>query len=66
MSVRPTIDVVTGPELDRRDLDLVRQWIELNRDAIIAYWDGDLLTDEVVARLQPVAPAPHSGGPADS
>ena len=65
VSVRPTVDVVAGPELDRRDLELVRQWIELNRDPIIAYWDGDLLTDEVIARLQPVAPAPRSGGPAD-
>jgi hypothetical protein len=62
VSVRPTVDIVAGPELDRRDLELVRQWIELNRDLIIAYWDGDLLTDEVIARLQPLAPAPRSGG----
>lgn len=66
MSVRPTVDVVAGPELDRRDLELLRQWIELNRDPIIAYWDGDLLTDEVIARLRPVAPAPRSGSPAES
>jgi hypothetical protein len=52
--------------LDRHGLSLVRRWIELNRDAIIADWDGDLLTDEVVARLQPIAPAPRSGGPAGS
>jgi len=56
--VRPTVDVVAGPDIDGRDLDLVRQWIELNRDTLIAYWDGDLLTDEVIARLQPIAPAP--------
>ena len=66
VSVRPTVDVVAGPELDRRDLELVRQWIELNRETIIAYWDGDLLTDEAIARLQPVAPGLRSGGPADS
>jgi hypothetical protein len=58
VSVRPTVDVVAGPEPDRRDLDLVRRWIELNRDTIIAYWDGDLLTDEVIARLRPIVPAP--------
>jgi len=55
VSVRPTVEVVAGPEVDRRDLDLVRQWIELNRAAIIAYWNGDLLTDEVIARLRPIA-----------
>ena len=54
VSVRPTVEIVAGPELDRRDMELVRQWIELNRDASIAYWDGDLLTDEVIARLRPI------------
>ena len=24
---------------------------ELNRDMILAFWDGDLLTDEALARL---------------
>lgn len=55
VSVRPTVEIVAGPELDGRDIDLVRQWIETNRDAIIAYWNGDLLTDEVIARLKPLA-----------
>jgi Domain of unknown function (DUF4160) len=61
VSVRPTVEIVAGPELDRRDLELVRQWIELNREAIIAYWNGDLLTDEVIARLKPVLSPPRSG-----
>jgi hypothetical protein len=55
VSVRPPVEIVAGPELDRRDLELVRRWIEINREAIIAYWNGDLLTDEVIARLKPVA-----------
>ena len=54
VSVPPTVEMVAGPEPDRRDLELVRQWIEMNRKAIIAYWNGDLLTDEVITRLQPV------------
>jgi hypothetical protein len=36
VSVRPTVDVA-GLEIDRRDLELVRRWIELKRDAMIAY-----------------------------
>ena len=55
VSVRPTVEIVAGPELDGRDMELVRQWIETNREAIIAYWNGDLLTDEVIARLKPLA-----------
>ena len=51
VSVRPAVDVVAGPPLDPRDLALVQRWIELNRDTILAYWNGNLLTDEVIARL---------------
>ena len=54
VSVRSTVEIVAGPDLDRRDMELVRRWIEMNREAIIAYWNGDLLTDEVIARLKPV------------
>jgi Domain of unknown function (DUF4160) len=54
VSVRSTVEIVAGPELDGRDMELVRQWVEINREAIIAHWNGDLLTDEVIARLQPV------------
>jgi hypothetical protein len=61
VSVRPTVEIVAGPELDRRDMELVRQWIELNREAIIAYWNGDLLTDEVIGRLKPVPSSAGSG-----
>ena len=50
VSVRPTVEVVAGA-----DLALVRQWIELNRATIIAYWDGDLLTDEAIAQLKTIA-----------
>jgi hypothetical protein len=42
-------------------MELVRQWIELNRDAIIAYWTGDLLTDEVIARLRAISSSPPAG-----
>ena len=52
VSVRPRVEA--GPELDCRDMELVRHWIEINQEAIIAYWNGDLLTDEVIARLKPV------------
>lgn len=52
MPMRPDINVVAGGELDQRDLTRVRQWIELNHDAISAHWNGDLLTDEVIEQLK--------------
>jgi hypothetical protein len=55
VSVRPTVEIVAGSELDRRDMELVREWVELNREAIIAYWNRELLTDEVITRLKPLA-----------
>lgn len=54
VSLRPAVAVVAGPALGAVDLDLVRRWIELNRDALLDYWNGDLLTDEVISRLTPV------------
>jgi hypothetical protein len=30
----------------------VNRWIELNRDAIVDYWDGTIELDEVLPRLR--------------
>lgn len=54
VSVRPEVGVVAGPALEAPDLALVRRWIELNRDVLVEYWDGDLLTDELIGRLRSV------------
>jgi hypothetical protein len=48
------VDLGAGPSLDPRELDLVRCGIDLNRQVILDYWNGDLLTDEAVAKLQAV------------
>ncbi len=52
VSVRPTGELIAG-DLSTLDLDLVRDWVELNRDTIIRYWNGDILyTDEALAALK--------------
>ena len=52
LSVRPRVEVLAG-DMSARDLELVRAWIELNRDAIIKYWIGEILyTDEALAALK--------------
>lgn len=55
VSVRRPVDVAAGSGLDGRDLALVRQWIQLNREAIIAYWDNELSTLQLLKRLRSVA-----------
>ena len=57
VSVRPVVDVVAGA-LPERDLGLLRAWIDLNRDVIVRYWDGDIVyTDEALAALKPLPSA---------
>lgn len=54
VTVRPTIEVVVG-QLSKNDLDLVRQWVELNRDVIIAHWEGKMPSSrDVLNALKPL------------
>jgi hypothetical protein len=44
--------------LDAPDLALLRRWIELNREVLISYWDGDIeYTEDAIAALLPIDPA---------
>ena len=56
VSVRPTCaEIVSAggrPELPTADLALVCQWIELNRDVIIEFWNGAIDYIDATARLQ--------------
>jgi len=47
VSVRPDVGVVAG-ELSNSDLALVRRWIDLNRDVIIAPWEGRIPSSKEV------------------
>ena len=54
MTVRPKVKVVGG-RMSASDLALLTKWIELNRDALVRFWDGDLeYTPDVLAQLRPV------------
>ena len=54
VGIRPEVRVIEG-EMDTRDLALLKQWIELNRDVLIRNWDGDIaFTEEVFAALRPI------------
>lgn len=55
VSVRPNVEVLAG-DLSNANLSLLRSWIDLNRDVIVRYWDGDILyTEEALAALKPIS-----------
>jgi hypothetical protein len=57
VALRPELRVVRG-RLDAPDLALLRRWIELNREVLIGYWDGDIeYTEDAIAALLPIDPA---------
>ncbi len=56
VAVRPAPRVVAG-RLSSEDRRVVADWIRLNYDAIIAYWDEGIDTAQMVQMLKPV-PAP--------
>jgi hypothetical protein len=54
VAIRPSVRVVRGA-LDPRDLALLTRWIDLNRNTLIEYWNGDIeYTEDAIAAIIPV------------
>lgn len=51
VAIRPRIHVVEG-EMDSNDLALLAKWIEMNRDTLLKYWDGEIGTKDALDALQ--------------
>jgi hypothetical protein len=54
VGVRPTPRVTAG-RLARADAQAVFQWITLNTDSLVAYWEGQIGTIELAAALRPIS-----------
>lgn len=55
VALRPVPRVIRG-RLNAREFDLVKKWIELNIDALVAYWDGAIeYTEDVMDALKPLS-----------
>src|SRR5436190_2006254 len=53
VAVHP-VTVIDGV-LSDRDLALLRKWIELNRDVLVRFWNGEIeYTEDVLEQLHPV------------
>ena len=57
VGVRPAPHLVAG-RLPSDDERLVFEWIRLNVGTIIAYWDGNIDTAELIQNLKPLPPHP--------
>jgi DNA polymerase II small subunit/DNA polymerase delta subunit B len=54
VALRPDIHVVSGT-LSGNELKLLQQWIKLNWDVIVAYWEGEIeYTKDALAALKPI------------
>jgi hypothetical protein len=53
VAVRPAPRVVTG-RLSPADTQAVFQWVSLNAEALVEYWDGCIDTARLIHRLRPL------------
>lgn len=53
VAIRPSPRVVTG-RLDADDQRLVGDWISLNFNALVAYWDEEIDTGQFIERLKTI------------
>jgi hypothetical protein len=60
VSVRPSPRIVAG-RLSPEDAPPVFQWISLNADVLIAYWDGRIDTARLIHGLKPLSAQPPAG-----
>ncbi len=55
VAIRPSVRVVRGA-LDPRDLDLLTQWVDLNRNTLIDYCNGIIeYTEDAMNAIKPIA-----------
>jgi hypothetical protein len=54
VAIRPNVHVVEG-KISASDLKLLSRWVELNRDVLVRYWDGDIeSTKEAINLIRPI------------
>ena len=51
VAIRPEIRVVQG-EMGVGELELLSKWIEINRDTLLKYWEGEIDTKDAVDAIQ--------------
>jgi hypothetical protein len=55
VALRPTLRVIGDETLTSSELALLKQWVDLNWETLLAYWDGAIFTENAIAALRPIA-----------
>ncbi len=55
VAIKPDVQVVGSGTLSTDDVARLQKWIELNRDVIVKYWDGDIeYAEDAIAAMKPI------------
>ena len=63
VGVRPMPRLIAG-RLPAADAQFVFEWVTLNRDALVAYWDGQIDTARLIQALKALPPSALAEAPA--
>jgi hypothetical protein len=55
VAVRPAPQLVAG-QLSAAEMQAISDWIRLNEAVLVAYWDSQIDTAELIQRLRPLSP----------
>ena len=61
VALRPVLRVIGDDTLASEQLRALGEWVELNWDALLSYWNGEIFTEEAIERLKPVSGTTVSG-----
>jgi hypothetical protein len=53
VAVRPDVRIISG-RIDADGFALLKRWIELNRDTLVSYWEGEFDTQDALELLRKV------------
>jgi hypothetical protein len=56
VALRPTVHVTQGEGLSGTELKALAQWIELNYDVILKYWNMEISTRQMLDSIKKVEP----------
>jgi hypothetical protein len=54
IGLRPRVHHIAGPALPAAVMAELERWVSANLAALVAYWDGDTDTGELLAALKPI------------
>ena len=60
VALRPDLRVIGREQLKPEELTLLREWVRLNWDVLLAYWNGEIFTEQAIPRLKAIGPEAQS------